>query len=326
MISTHTSGTNAPLYRGKRNERYVGAKGLDGLYCPITKRIIGSPLTEEELVSIEHLKKPFGCGYKHVLPSSNGRSFRACFSYGAKTKDLGHRKNPAEAALLYHLSPDHRKPALLVSSQKDFIQKHGANSLFYLDINEEDITELEYLKSVRNKHGYRNIEQTFATGRYTANITVDHRTIYLGSYLTVLEAAMSVHIFFQTGKIVRNLTPKHSMTSFVLTEVELEKIKAIVSTKAASGYSGVLLYKNKYTASWSAYKEKLGLGRYLTKEEAAWACYLWLEYGLRYKEIMLLARTGRLYPDATQRVAEYTLEDLLPDNRVDTSEFIVGGV
>ena len=326
MISTHTSGANAPAYRGKKNERYVGRKGLDGLYCPITKRIIGSPLTEDELASIEHLKKSFGCGYKHVLQSSTSKSFMACFNYSGGTQDLGHRKNPAEAALLYHMSPDHRKPSLRVSSQKDFIQKAASQSLYYFDISEEDIAELEYLKSDRNKHGYRNVTQNFTNGRYNVVVELDNKPLYLGSYLTVLEAAMSVHIFFQTGKIVRNLTPNHSMTSFTLTEVELGKIKAIVSSKAASGYSGVLLYKNKYTASWSAYKEKLGLGRYITKEEAAWACYLWLEYGLRYREIMLLARTGRLYPDASQKVAEYTLEDLLPDNRVDTSEFIVGGV
>jgi len=287
----------------------VGSKGLDGLQCPITKRIIGLPLTDEELASIEYLRKPFGSGYRHVLRSYTSSSYRAV----ATGQDLGHRRNPAEAALLYHMSSSEAKPKPMVYSDKVLKPAENITSLYYHDVSEEDIVELEYLKSSRNIHGYRNVTQMFSTGRYASNVIVDKRNIYLGSFKTVVEAAMALHLFFQTGRVIRNLTPADSMTKFVLTDVELKLLK--LSNKNQFGFLGVGFNKNKFTATAKEYKTQLALGRYLTAQEAAWAVYLFYEYGIKYKDIMLLARTGELYPsdDAFSRAFPrplFTIEEL----------------
>jgi len=288
-------------YLGKANERYTGPKGLDGLWCHITKRVIGTPLRRSECQAIEYMTRTSNkSGFLGVQKSNTSASYRAVFkTLEGLTVDLGHRKNPAEAALLYHMSQDPRKPFQRVLSNRPMHVPMSTTSLYYFDLDENDLDVINYLKTDSNLNGYENVTKAIDSGRYRASMCVDNRDVYLGSYSTIEEAAFAVHIYFTTGNSkLQNEVPRRNegQNMFVLSEAEIKEIEYLRSPEAVNGYKGVVFTKNKYQAYWAAYKRRLSLGRYFSAEEAAWAVHLYLDLGLEYKDIAVLAKTDLLRP------------------------------
>ena len=298
------SPLDAFKYRGSSRQRFTGARGNTGLYCDVTNRTIGSPLTADEIALIEPYRRPNRSGYLGVQASNTSRSFKAVFNAfddeGRQiTVDLGHRRNPAEAALLYVMSDDYRKPKLRKLSDRSMCFAQKTNSLYYFDLDPEDIDVIEYLKTDTNINGYENVTRVLGNGRYAAWMTVDNAKVYLGSYTSAEEAAFAVHIYFTTGnKDLQNKVPRYNegQNMFALTEKEIEIISYLKHPDNQTGYKGVGYTGTRYAANWNAYKKRLSLGKYLSPEQAAWAIHLYLDYGITYTEISVLAKTGKLRP------------------------------
>jgi hypothetical protein len=303
-------GLGTHKYLGSKKQAFTGPRGLDGLRCFVTNRIIGSPLTAEELALIEPFKRNNASGYLGVQKSYTSKSYRAVFNafddLGKQiTVDLGHRRNPAEAALLYVMSDDYRKPKLRKISDRSMKFASKTNSLYYFDLDPEDIDIIEYLRTDKNLNGYENVTRQLSNGRYSAWMVVDRRKVYLGSYETPEEAAFAVHVYFTTGnKNLQNKVPRYNegQNMFKLTAKELEIISYLKTTENVTGYKGVGYTGTRYSANWNAYKKRLSLGKYLSPEQAAWAIHLYLDQGITYTEISVLAKTDKLYP--TDRIEE----------------------
>lgn len=307
-------------YLGSTKNRFVGSRGLDGLPCDITGRIIGSPLTDEELALIEPNRRPNTAGWLGVQKSSTSASFKACFTAFTDDGDdvqvdLGHRRNPQEAALIYVMSTDFRKPKPRVYSEREFAVKSQTRSLYYFDLDDDDLEVIAYLKTDRNITGYENVTRQMSNGRYGASMIVDKAPVYLGSYITPEEAAFAVHVYFRTGnKDLQNKVPRYNegQNMFILTDQELLEIAYLKNDKNATGYKGVGYTGTRYTANWNAYKQRLSFGRYLSPEEAAWAIHLYLDLGLLYRDISVLAKTNTLRPPSVDESAMIQMYSPVP--------------
>ena len=259
-------------------------------------RIIGTPLTPEEYSRIEWLEKDWGTGYRHVYQSNTSKSFSASFNYEESTVDLGHRRNPAEAALLYAMSKDPRKPkarsTCVIAPDEPIIRCQ-----YMVHVFPEDLPLLEYLKSPGSNSGYQNVR--LYKGAYIASLIIDQRLIYLGRYKTPEEAAMVLHLFFRTGKIIRQ---KDSMLQFNLTLENFTVLNTFRTALRNSKGKDMEVYvkvdkDGRFRATGKDWKRQISLGRYKTEQEAWWAIYLYLEHGLMYADIAVLARTNKTMPE-----------------------------
>lgn len=120
-------------------------------------------------------------GYKGIRVSTGNNRWGAVVSLNRKNTRVGTYSTPEEAARMYDM--------LAIKLQGEFACTNFPKTHYSIQDIENAYTEALRVCSCNNKSGYRGVSKHKKNGTYVSAICINRKTIYLGSFITDIEAA-----------------------------------------------------------------------------------------------------------------------------------------